>query len=140
VGDEASEAAAGISVVRTSTVKVTTIPALLRDVGLPSNAKVLAKMDVEGSEWALLRQPDALRQLSEIYGETHAVGAPADPDSFLRRASAGAGFERVDAGQGFVHWRRPPDRCFVASPTDSCHLARPFTDLSPLDDAADATH
>jgi hypothetical protein len=139
VCDEASEAAAGINVVRTSTVTVTTIPALLREVGLPSNAKVLAKMDVEGSEWALLRQPDALRQLSEIYGETHAVGAPVDPDSFLRRASLAAGFDRVDARQDFVHWRRSPDRSFAASPTDWCHLARTFTDLSPLDDAADAT-
>jgi FkbM family methyltransferase len=108
--DEAFEAAAGSNVVRTSTVTVTTIPSLLRGLGLRADAKVLAKMDVEGSEWALLRTPDALRQLSEIYGETHAIGAPVDPDRFLLQASLAAGFEQIPAPQTFFHWRRPPDR------------------------------
>jgi FkbM family methyltransferase len=110
VCDEAFEAVIGGDAARTSTVTVTTIPALISGLGLRAGAKVLAKIDVEGSEWALLRTPDALRNLSEIYAETHAIGAPAEPDVFLLRASRAAGFEQLSAPQGFVHWRRPDDR------------------------------
>jgi FkbM family methyltransferase len=106
---DAPESAGDGTAVRTSTVTVTTIPALLREVGLQPNAKVLAKVDIEGSEWPLLQTPDALSQLSEIYGEMHTVGAPPDPERFFAAARLAAGFEEVSAPPSFFHWRRPSD-------------------------------
>jgi FkbM family methyltransferase len=103
---EISPAQAQRGPVRSSTVNVTTIPALIRAANLDGDAKVLAKVDIEGSEWPLLRTPDALRQVSEIYGETHPLGAPVDPDRFLEQASVAAGFQQIPARRTFFHWRR----------------------------------
>jgi FkbM family methyltransferase len=90
----------------TWTVKVITIPSLLRDAGVSPGAQVLAKIDIEGSEWPLLRTPNALGCLSEVYGETHRFGAPVDSTRFFADASRAAGFEALPAPPTFFHWRR----------------------------------
>lgn len=88
------------------TVKVVTIPSLVQDAGVSPGARVLAKMDIEGSEWSLLRTPSALDCLSEVYGETHRYGAPADSTQLFAVASLAAGFEALPAPPTFFHWRR----------------------------------
>jgi FkbM family methyltransferase len=94
-----------------SSVPVTTIPALLRDAGVTPGVRVLAKVDIEGSEWPLLRTPEALEALSVIYGETHPglSGAPRDPEEYLAAASRVAGFDQLPAPPEFFHWRRRGD-------------------------------
>lgn len=85
-------------------VRTLTIPSLLQNA--PDGARVLVKMDIEGSEWSLLSDPRALELVSEIYGETHRFGAPADSADFFARASRAAGFEALSAPHTFFHWRR----------------------------------
>jgi FkbM family methyltransferase len=92
---------------KTWTVKVMTIPSLVRDAGVSTGARVLAKVDIEGSEWSLLRTPSALGCLRELYGETHRFGAPADSVQFFADASRAADFEALPAPPTFFHWRRP---------------------------------
>lgn len=87
-------------------VQKVTIPSLLEDAGAPNGAHILAKMDVEGSEWPLLASPPALERLTEIYGETHRMGAPIDSARFFADTSQAAGFETLAAPPTLFHWRR----------------------------------
>jgi FkbM family methyltransferase len=86
----------------TVAVQVVTIPLLLGvDPG-----RVLIKMDIEGSEWAVLAEHSATTGITEVYGEWHTDGAPKQPEQFFETVAANAGMIAILGDRRF-HLVRP---------------------------------
>ena len=86
----------------TASVRVVTIPSLLGD----DPGRVLIKMDIESSEWAVLAETAAIPGVAEVYGEWHASGAPRQPEQFFETVAANAGMISLP-GDGRFHLVRP---------------------------------
>ncbi len=64
------------------------------------------KMDIEGSEWAVL--PTIDKRISEVYGEWHADPAVPDPEAELAAVASAVGMRSVPAEKERFHWLRDP--------------------------------
>jgi FkbM family methyltransferase len=69
------------------------------------NGPVVVKMDIEGSEWAVL--PTVSEQIIEVYGEWHAEPGVGDPAAKLARIAASVGMRSIPAEAERFHWCRP---------------------------------
>jgi FkbM family methyltransferase len=83
-------------------VPVVTIHSLLGE----NPGRVLIKMDIEGSEWAVLAEHAAILGITELYGEWHPHGAPEKPEQFFETFAANAGMISMPGDRRF-HLVRP---------------------------------
>lgn len=88
-------------------VEVTTVDRLLCDVQ-GAGTRVLVKMDIEGSEWEVLREAAWVTQIEELIGEWHADTDGASPAAaFFEAVGCRAGMDVRVRDDGLFHLMRP---------------------------------
>jgi FkbM family methyltransferase len=85
-------------------VPVVRVDTMLLQASVPPNARILIKIDIEGSEWEVLREGGLGITPIEVYGETHAYLAPPAPKRFLEEAASSIGLRSVGR-EGRLHFR-----------------------------------
>lgn len=76
----------------------------LADLLAGIDGRAAVKMDIEGSEWAVL--PTIDERIVEVYGEWHADPAVPDPAARLAAMATAVGMRSLPAEKERFHWRR----------------------------------